>query len=784
MVRNYIKIAWRNILKNKTFSFINIMGLAIGLTCSILIFMWVHLELSYDKFHTNYKRIYRVLQDMPFTEKTTWGISQGPLARSLDDQFPEIENAASVAYGTWQIRYNKDEYEERALYSDNNFFKVFSFVFLEGDINSAISEPNSVVFTRSAAEKIFGSEDALGKTVLLYDQAEVLVTGIIEDVPGNSHMQFDVISSLELSKNFFGYTVDRWNNSQFNTYVLLNENSEPESVNNKIKDFLDDKPTLEDGAKLKLQPISEIHLSSNIDFNTGATGSKQYVVIFFSSALFILVIACINFMNLSTARAATRAREVGLRKTIGAQRYQLVYQFIMESLALAFIAFLIALILVQASLPIFSELAGQQLGRNFFQPEFILGFILLLLFTGLMAGSYPAFFLSSFSPVNVLKGGSVKTYGNTGFRRLLVVFQCIISIVLLIGTLAVYRQVNYLSNKNLGFNKDNLMYLRLVQGMPGKLETIKGEFLKNENILNAAGSGPLIGYWWSNNRWSWEGKGPENDILFRGASVDYDYYKTMGIPIIEGRSFSRDYPSDSAAVIFNETAIRQMGLKDPVGKTVTQMGDGEEYTIIGIAKDYNFRSLYSEIEPLLITLRPQWSNFLFLRLNGENVGETVKFVESKWKELSPNHEINYGFLDQRLQNLYEAESRTGAVLNAFAVLAIVILGLGLFGLLGFSMSQRYKEISIRKVFGANIRLILLLLAKDYAKLLFIAIIISIPISNYLITNWLGSFPYRTDLPYSVFLIPALILIFISLVIIIGQSYKASRINTAETLRGE
>jgi putative ABC transport system permease protein len=781
MIKNYLKIAGRNIIKNKLFSIINIMGLAIGLACSMLILLWVQDELSFDKFHTNHATIYRVLQHMPFTEETTWAINQGPLAQALEDEVPEVEMAVRTSRIGFQLKYNDKEFNEGGIIADSSFLEMFTFQLTNGDAKTALSEPMSVVLTESFASKIFGDEDPLGKMILVYDEFNMVVSGVVENPPLNSHLDFEFISTMAFAGEL-GYTIDKWNNSSFVTYVLLDDNATLSIVNDKVKNILDNKPTLEEGAFLSLQPLDDIHLSSGIDFESSRTGNKQYVNIFFTSAIFILLIACINFMNMSTAQAMRRAREVGLRKAIGAEKGQLIVQFLFETTILALFSLFLAIILIEAIIPYFNDFSGKLMAVQYFDGTYILAFIILIVFTSLLAGAYPAFYISSFLPIKVLKGTNVTSSGNTGFRKFLVVLQFSISIILLIGTVVVYSQVHFMRNKDLGFNKDNLFYLNISNARQ-QLDALKNDLLANANIQLAAGSSVLSGYNWANNQWKWEGK--NTDLLFRGTTIDYDYFETLGIEMAKGRGFSRDFGSDSSAVILNEAAIRMMGLEDPIGKEFTQMrDDGQSFKIIGVVKDYNFRSLHSAIEPLQLFLNPSGSNYLWLRLSNNDVDNTISFIESSFKKHDPDHEFQYGFLDQRMENMYQQEARIGSILQAFSVLALIILCLGLYGLLGFTVTQRYREISIRKVFGASTGIILFLLSKGYFRLMLIAIVIAVPISNYIIQDWLDTFAYSIEISVLTFLLPALAMILISSIIVIGQSVKASNTNITELLRNE
>jgi ABC-type antimicrobial peptide transport system permease subunit len=781
MLKNYIKIAWRNITKNKLFSVINILGLAIGLACSILILLWVQDEQSFDKFHTKHSRIYRVLQHMPFTEKATWVINQGPLAQTLQNDLPEIEQAVKITWIGLQMEYLAAEFNEGGLAADPAFFEMFSFRLLQGDAKTVLASPLSIVLTETLAVKIFGDEDPMGKDILMGGHTNMTVTGITEDPPLNSHLAYDFITTIAFAGQV-GYSIDRWNNSGFNTYVLLQEGATLAQGNAKVKNVLDDKPTLEEGATLSLQPLDDIHLSTGLDFDYSRTGNKQYVTIFFASAIFILLIACINFMNMSTAQAMRRAKEVGLRKAIGAEKRQLVLQFLLETTLLAFVAMLGAVALIEAALPIFNSISGKVLDIQYFHFEYFFTFSALMIFTSVLAGAYPAFYISSFSPAKVLKGTSVNRTGNVGFQKFLVVLQFAISAILLIGTLVVYSQVNFMSNKDLGFDQQNLLYFTIGDTKP-QLDALRNDLLANPNIAFTAGSSVVTGYNWSNNRWTWEGK--HNDLLMRGAYVDYDYFKAFGIEMSSGRSFSPEFLSDSVGVILNETAVRMMELDDPIGKAFTNLDPGSTpYKIIGVTKDYNFRSLHSEIEPLVLFMKPENFYVLWLKISDDNIAETISFVESTWKKYDRDHDFQYGFLDQRLENRYRQEERIGIILQAFSILALIILCLGLYGLLGFSITQRHSEISIRKIFGASTPAILLLLSTGYYRLLLIAIVIAVPVSNYIVRSWLESFAFTTELNLMTFLIPSVCLLLVSSIIITAQSLKATKTNVTELLRSE
>ena len=783
MLRNYFKITVRNLIKKKIFSLINILGLSLGLMCSILILLWVKHELSFDQFHKNHNRIYRVLQEMPFTEKTTWAITQGPLAPALVEEIPEIEYATRIASGPWNIKYGNDRFQQSAIYIDKSFFNIFDFKLLRGDPENALINPNSVILTQKTARKLFGDEDPIGKYLKLFDLLDVQVTGLLEAPPQNSHLQFDMLGSLDLA-NQLGYTVDKWNNSGFVTYILSREDASFDIINSKIRNILDDKPTLENNSKLYIQSLADIHLSSDIDFETANIGNKKYVIIFFGSALFILFVACINFMNLSTVQATQRAREVGLRKAIGASRNQLLQQFLLESIILIFVAFLVAIVMTELFLPTFNDFTGKDLHLHYFSLSNLFLIISLLLLTSLLSGSYPAFVLASFQPIKVLKGNADKKTRGTGFKKILVVFQYAISMILLIGTLAVYTQINFMKNKNQGYNKENLIYLEINNDIRQHLNTFKSVLLEHKDIVNVAGSIVSSGFLYSNNQWAWPGKGPKTDILFRVSPVDFDYIETFEMEIVAGRAFSKEFASDSKSVILNETAIKAMGLENPVGSILTSSESGIHHEIIGIVKDYNFRSLHAEIEPLILLRESDNLNFLWIRINSQNINETIEFMQSKWQEFSPSYQFKYEFMSQRAQLMYETEMQIGKVLQVFSAIALAVLFLGLSGLLGFSLRQRYKEISIRRVLGASTSAILFVLSIDYIRLMLIAIIFAIPVANYLIKLWLEGFAFRTEIGVIVYIIPSVTLFTVASIVIIFQSLRATNVDVSNVLRNE
>ncbi len=785
MIKNYIKIALRNLTRHKGYSLINIAGLAIGIACCILILLWVQDELSFDRFHKNGDNIYRVIQDINFTDhSTTWAITQGPLGPSLKEDFPEIVNFTRVTGRRFRLAYGDHSYDEVLGMADGSIFEMFTFPLIEGDPQTALSEPHSIVLTQKMAEKYFGKDNPIGKILKADDRYDFLVTGIIEEFPLSSHFRYDFLIPFIFGREL-KYTVDNWRNSQFSTYVELQEGIPYQEVVQKISGYLYEKPTIEKDARLDLQPLRRIHLYSNYEFDR-THGDITYVTIFSLIAFFILMIACINFMNLTTARSANRAREVGMRKVAGAYRRDLVKQFFGESILLAFIALIFAIGLVALLLPIFNDLAAKELSfgssANLYALLVLMGIALL---TGIVSGSYPALFLSAFQPANVLKGTFHSGSKGAAFRKVLVVLQFSLTILLIVCTTIVYNQMNFMRNKKLGYDKEYLVYAILRGDMRKQFDAVKEELLKNPNILEVTSSGtiPTYGYNFSNSLWRWEGQNPDEEILMRASFIDYDYFKTFGMEIIAGRPYSKEYSTDPReALIVNEEAVKVMGMESPLGK---RLGIGENQAkIIGVVKNYHFRSLKQEIEPLILILNPQQCWALFTRMRSENVPQAIGHMEKVWGQFAPGFPFDYRFMDEAVDNLYRSEQQIGTIFRYFAILAIFISCLGLFGLASFMAEQRTKEIGVRKVLGATVTSILLLLSKEFAKWVLIANIIAWPVAYFAMNKWLQGYAYRINIAVWSFILAALLALTIALFTVSYQAVRAATSNPVDALRYE
>ncbi len=785
MIRSYLKVALRNIARHKGYSFINITGLAIGMACCILILLWVQDELSFDRFHENAGDIYRVVQDINFADhSTTWAISQGPLGPALRDDFPEIANMVRFTNRGMRLTYEDKIFDEVLGMADGSIFEVFTFPLLRGDPATALVDPFSLVITEEMARKYFGEQDPMGKVLNADGRFDFKVTGILKEVPRNSHIRFDFLVPFIFGREL-NYTVDRWGNSQFTTYVQLQRGLPANEVISKIARYLDDKPTIEKDAALNLQPLTGIHLFSHYEFDF-ASGDITYVTIFSLVAFFILLIACINFMNLTTARSANRAREVGMRKVAGAYRSDLIRQFFGESMLLACVAFCLALGLVRLLLGAFNTLSAKELTLGISSNGWLwLGFLGIALLTGFISGTYPALFLSGFQPVRVLKGSVQPGAKSSAFRKFLVVFQFSLTILLLICTLVVYRQLDYMQNKKLGYDKEHLVYMSIRGQMREQFDAVKQELLSHPNILavTASANVPTYGYSFSNSLWRWEGQDPDEEILMRASFVDVDFLETLGIELLAGRDFSREFSTDQdAAVAVNEAAARAMGMEDPVGRRLS-LGERES-TIVGLVKDYHFRSLRQEIDPLILIFSPPSSRVLFVRLKGEDMPQSLAHIEEVWNTFSPGFDFRYRFMDEALDLLYRAEQRTGTIFRIFTLLAVSISCLGLFGLASYIAEQRTKEIGIRKVLGATVSHIVFLLSRDFTKWVMVANLIAWPVAYYAMRVWLQGFAYRIPLPWWVFGLSALLALVIALLTVSYQSVRAAVSNPVDALKYE
>lgn len=787
MLKNYLMIVIRNISKNKLYSFINLIGLAIGMTCAILILLWTQDELNFDSFHDKSDRIYRIVQDQVNSSGVfKLAATPAPLAETCKEEFPEVIDYVRIRPVTRKLLLKINEklvYEDGFAYADPSIFEIFTFPFVSGDPKTALSDPSSVIITEKIAKKYFSNEEPIGKTILVNNRNIFTIKGVIKDVPQNSHLRFSILAHFDKLKEIGART--GWYDNGYFAYLLLTKNASYKEFREKFAQ-IKKKYAPESSSQFYLQPLSEVHLKSDFDIDLyGHSEFKiQNIYIFSSIALFVLLIACINFMNLSTARGNRRAKEVGIRKVVGANKETLIRQFFGESLLLSFIALIFALILVHLCLPMFNDLSGKQLAMNYFDFKLIVGLIGIAFITGIIAGSYPALYLSSFEPVSILKTTMGSRLKGSTLRKFLVITQFALSIILIIATGIVYKQLDFISNRELGLDKKNIIYVPLRGEIRNNFEPAKNELVKDSNIIKVGSCSDLPTYTVSSSTGDniqWPGKSPDDDVLFHSFAVDYDFINTFGIKIVEGRKFSKDFPSDAKNYILNETALKATGLKSPIGKPFILWG--MEGKIIGIMKDFNFKSLHKKVEPLMLYMTNQ-PYYAFIKINSKNIPAAISKIESTWKKFSPAFPLEYHFLNEEYENLYKVEKQIGKILNYFTFLAIFISCLGLFALSSFMAEQRTKEISIRKVLGATIKGIILLFSKQFIKWVLVANIIAWPIAYYTMNLWLQEFAYRTTINWILFALAGVIAISIALLTVSYQTYKAATTNPTEALKYE
>ncbi len=781
MLRNYIKITLRNIRRHKAFSFINIAGLAIGIACCLLLLLWVQDELSYDRFHSNADSIYRLIEKVQSNEGEshtfTHPAPHGPTAQS---KAPEIVDYVRIYSSNTLIQFEENGFTLRGAVTDPTFYEVFTFPLISSTSRSVLSSPKSVVLSEKTAGLLFGNQDPLGKTVSIAGLGEVLVTGVMQDIPANSHFTFDYAVPMSLYEQA-GYQMDNWGDSRFFTYVQLSAGASASGVADKIK-HLDRERWPDSNSEFSLQPLGRIRLFQP----DGSAGAIAYVYIFSAVAALILLIACINFMNLATARSVKRSREIGLRKVVGAQRLQIISQLLGESLLFTLISLTLALAIVWTMLPAFNTLAAKTLSFNpLTNLNIFLGLLGITLLTGLLAGSYPAFFLSSFRPARVLK--SLHTPGAKSgaplLRKAMVTLQFTLSIGLIIGTTIIYKQIRYMKYKDLGITKDNILCAK-VNDLAEDFESIKSELASNPNILKvtATFAPPAYASLGTRQLDAWEGKKPgerfDMDLLFG----DFDYLDTFDMEIVAGRAFSREFSTDAGqAFIVNEAAVKAMGFQDPIGKTMAW--NNKSGPIIGVVKNFHLSSLHQEIKPLGIMVLP-WYNYLCFRLHPQNIAGTMDFIKSTVQKFRPNQEITYTFMDEWIDARYRAEERMGKIIQYFTVLAIAISCLGLLGLTSFTAEQRTKEIGIRKVLGSTVSRIVLLLSADFLKWVIAGNLIAWPLAYLLMKNWLQNFAYRASIDAWIFVLAGAGALTIAMLAVSYQSVRAALANPIDSLKYE
>ena len=790
MFRSYLVTSIRYIFRQKGFSLINILGLAIGLACALLILLWVQDELSYDRFHEQAGRLYRVEEDQYYSGEvyhvTVTPYPSGPVWK---DEIPEIEDACRYQWpaGMLFTYGEKAFYEEGCVAVDSTFFDLFTYDFLLGGPSSALTEPYTAVLTEETAEKYFGDENPIGKSLRVNNQHEFTVSAVLKSIPKNSINQFDILIPFDYLKET-GQFNDHWGSNSIRTFIKLYPNAVIDSVDSKLTAVV--RQHEDTTTDFMAAPFTRIHLHEYFGYGHDS-GAIVFVYIFSAIAIFVLLIACINFMNLSTARSANRAREIGLRKAAGASRRAVIIQFFGESVLLAFISLIFALIIVASILGVFNRVSGKELDFNsLMSVQFISAMIAVTLVAGLISGIYPALYLSAFRPIKVLKGDLSTGMRSGWFRKVLVVVQFTLSVFLIIGTVIIYRQLNYMKSKDLGYDKENLFYFQMRGEIKGKYQSIREEFLRDPRVLNvsAANHQPhLIGS--NSGGGDWDGKDPDLSVLIGTNIVDYDFTETMKIELKDGRSFSRDFPADlatdtTANFMINEVLEKIMEKENAVGERFRFWG--REGRIIGVMKDFNYHSVRSKIEPLIFLLAPpEWFSWIVVRVAPGDLTRTMKDFEGTWNEIMPGYPFDYHFVDESIDRMYRTEERLGNLLKYFTILAIVIACLGLFGLASFTAEQRTKEIGIRKVMGARVLTVMLLLSKEFSVLVVISCLIAIPASLFVMGRvFLQNFEYRTDMAWWIFLAASLAALMIAILTVSYQSARAALTNPAQALRYE
>ncbi|MBX9781789.1 MAG: ABC transporter permease [Chitinophagaceae bacterium] len=812
MFKNYFKIAFRNLWKYKGFSAINIIGLALGLACFIMIALYVADELSYDRFNEKADRIYRVNSDIVFGgNKMHMAATSDPMGATLKKDYPQVEEYVRFFAPMNIKRFKKaNEYirETNTVYADSTLFSVFTFPAVTGDTKTALNEPNSVVITEKIAKKYFGTTDAIGKIISEGDKANesYKVTAVIKDMPHNSHFNFDFIFPMD--------NVDyQWGNflsNNFQTYILLKPGTDYKAFEknfdqiitkyvlpqakqfmnvNSMEEFKKSGNSLE----YSLMPLTRIHLHSDRTDEMGVNGNIQYVYIFSVIALLVLLLACINFVNLSTARSAGRAKEVGIRKVLGTNRKWLINQFIAESVLTALLSSFIAIIIVSLAISWFNNLSAKNFSfHDLFQAKYIFFLALLPFLVGIVAGSYPAFFLSSFKPIAVLKGKLNAGFKRSSFRNVMVVAQFFISIFIITGTVVVYRQLSYIQTKKLGYNRDQVLIVRGTPALGNNKEVFKDEVSRLSGVSDATYAGflPVANSSRTDNPFSADAvMDAKNGVSMQVWDIDEHYIPFMGMEMASGRNFSKQFLTDSSGVIINETAAKLLGLEKPLGKKIYSQFQGQNgsgslsYNIIGVVKNFHFESLKENIGPLCFRYgKSDWA--MAFKVNTANIQALTTNVESKWKSLAPGQPFVYVFMDEWFDDMYRVEQRTGKLGLTFAIIAILIACLGLFGLATYMAEQRVKEIGVRKVLGATVTNITAMLSKDFVKLVLIAAVIAFPVSWYVMRKWLQDFAYRINISWWVFALAGVAVLLIALATVSFQAIKAAIANPIKSLRTE
>ncbi|MFC1725119.1 ABC transporter permease [candidate division KSB1 bacterium] len=791
MFKNYLKIAVRNIKKQKSYSFINISGLAIGMACCILILLWVRDELSFDRFHKNTDRLYRIVCEMHLGDAVRYTESTpAPLGKALKENFPEIQ-LSTMYYDIGRANVRRKEKifrEENFGFVERDFFAMFSFPLIKGSINSVFSNPYSVVLSESMADKYFKGEEPIGKTLTIDNQYDVLVTGVMKNFPDNSSIKADFLSPFEIAlTEYYGPDMPQnWGSHTFATYLMLGENSSIQDVISNIYNYKKEKIDPESSIRFIIQPLKKIHLySKHISDSIFSKGDIIYVYLFTALAILILLIACINFMNLITARSGSRLREVGMRKVVGASKRNIVRQFFGETLLLSFLALIISIILVYLILPEFNSLSRKNLSLFSLDNLTVIFWLAgIALLTGIVSGSYPAFFISSFEPVKILKGTISSASRGLRLRTILVISQFTLSIILIIGAIALSGQLDFLRKKDLGYNKDHVISISMSTDAGKRYNLFKKELSRIPGVMNVTGSfSPIVIKQTAISGLGWEGGDPNNTVRFWMEYVDYDYTETLDIKLAEGRSFSKEFSSDITDVcLINEEAVRQMGIESPVGKNFEF--DNNILKIVGVMKDFNFNPLHSPVEPIILRFNPSRLSYTHVKIKPDNISAALGLIEKSFKKINPDDIFRYRFVDAYFDLLYRSEQRIKTIFHWSAILGVFISCMGLIGLASYVTQKRTKEIGIRKVLGASETGLMLLMIKEFIIWVIIANLLAWPTAWYAINKLFENFAYRIEAGWMMFIIPGLFALVLAIVTVSVQTIKAVRSKPVDTLRYE
>jgi ABC-type antimicrobial peptide transport system permease subunit len=786
MITNYFKIAWRNLFRNKGFSATNLLGLTIGITCTILISLWVKDELTYDKFHVNYSSIYKIYANRDFNNQMFTDENMVlPLASTIQKDISQIKHAVVTTHRQSHIlTYGEKKLKKDGYTVSEHFFDIFSWKFIYGNASTALPDVNAIVLTKSTAKALFGNDDPINKVVRVDKDYDAKVTAIVEDVPGNSTLQFDFINTFNYANGFLSQAMTNWQNSSWDVYIHVNPGADLSTIEKSINEI---KQQHDPGDK-KIStyfafPFSKLRLESEFKDGKNVGGMIEYVRLFSIIAVIILLIACVNFMNLSTARSEKRAREVGVRKTLGSGKRQLILQFFSESIILAAIAFVLSVIAVYLLLPAFNALVDKQLSLDLTQPIFWGAALLLILLTGIIAGSYPALYLSSFNPLKVLKGTFLTGKKSALPRHILVVGQFAISILLISATIIIYRQIQHIKNRDIGYDPNNLIMIPATEDTQKNYAAIRDELMKTGLVSTVNRSfSPITDIWWRAPAPDWDGKPAGGELIVARMATDIDYTKTMGVKIIEGKDFS-GVPADSANMLINETAVKAMQLKNPIG---TQLRYGSyKFNVIGVTSDVVMGSPFKTVEPMLAHFSANNINTINIRLAASSKPQqAIKAFEPIFNKYNPAYPFEYKFVDEEFNRKFLTEDLISRITNIFAGLAIFICCIGLAGLASFTIEKRVREIGIRKVLGATLQSLLMLISKDFLKLVLIAFVIATPLAWWFMNDWLEKYPYRINISIWLFIAVGLLILLLALIVVSLNTMKAAISKPVKSLRTE